>query len=52
MSEGRDRAAAQTLEVEGVAALEEVGEDGEAVVPWPCFGVCRCNCRALARAFS
>ena len=52
LKEGRDKAAAQTLDVAEVAALEVVGEACEAVVPWPGLCACRCNCRAFARAFS
>jgi hypothetical protein len=49
--DGRDKAAAQTLEeeFEGVAV---VGEVGETTAAWPFRGACRCNCRAFARAFS
>jgi hypothetical protein len=50
--DGSERAAAQTLEVEDVFALEDVGDDCEAVGLWPCLGACRCNCRAFASAFS
>jgi hypothetical protein len=52
--EGSDRAAAHTLEVEDVLGVELVGEAvGDAgTVPATCFGACRCNCRAFAKAFS
>lgn len=51
--EGRDSAAAQTLEEEDAGGLAgPVGEIGEVVVPWPCLGACRCSWRAFARAFS
>lgn len=53
MRDGRDKAAAQTLEAdeefEGVAV---VGEIGEVTGTWTFLGPCRCNCRAFARAFS
>ena len=53
VSDGRERAAAHTLEDEDALELvAAVGEDGEATVPCPCRGACRCNCRAFARAFS
>jgi hypothetical protein len=47
VSEGRDSAAAHTLDVE---ELVPVGEETELLWPWR--GVCRCSCRAFARAFS
>lgn len=51
--EGRERAAAHTLELEDVAAfVVVVGEEEEGALLWPCFGACRCSCRAFARAFS
>jgi hypothetical protein len=44
VSEGRDKAAAHTLEVEDTAGfVVAVGEDGERAVCWPCFGACRCS---------
>jgi hypothetical protein len=52
VSEGRDRAAAQTLDDEDEGGLAgPPGEEGE-VMPWPFFGFWRCNCRAFASAFS
>jgi hypothetical protein len=40
--EGRDRAAAHTLEVEdAVAFVVLVDEVGEVGVPWACLGACR-----------
>jgi len=48
---GRERAAAKVAEVEDA----EDGLDGEVAPPTavdPCFGFWRCNCRALASAFS
>lgn len=51
--EGRESAAAHTLEVEDAGGLAgPVGEAGEAAMPWPFLGACRCSCRALASAFS
>lgn len=49
VSDGRDRAAAHTLDVEE-DELVPVGEDIELLWPWR--GACRCNCKAFASAFS
>lgn len=54
VSEGRERAAAQTLDDEdadegGLAG--PLGDEGEAMA-WPFLGFCLCSCRAFARAFS
>jgi len=55
VSEGSDKAAAHTLEVEvedegGLAG--PVDEEGEVALLWPSLGDCRCSCRAFASAFS
>ena len=50
VSEGSERAAAQTLEVEEEALEVPVGEEG--VTLSPLRGACRCSCRAFASAFS
>lgn len=54
--EGSERAAAQTLEFEGVLVLEavgdEVGDDGGSAVAVPGLGACLCSCKAFASAFS
>jgi len=49
VSDGSDRAAAHTLDVEDDADAP-VGEVTAA--PWPWRGACRWSCRALASAFS
>lgn len=51
VSDGRDKAAAQTLEVDDEEfVFVPVGEETEAL--WPCRGACRCSCKAFASAFS
>ena len=50
--EGRDKAAAQTLDEEEGGLAGPVGDDGEAVVAWPFLDACRCSWRAFASAFS
>lgn len=51
--DGRDRAAAQTLDVDEAGGLAgPVGDEGEAARTWPFLGACRCSWRAFARARS
>lgn len=52
VSEGSESAAAQTLEEEAGGLEGPVGDVGERELVCPCLGACRCNCRALASAFS
>ncbi len=53
VSDGSDRAAAQTLEDEEDGGLAgPVGEVGAATTGWPCFGACRWSWRAFASARS
>lgn len=50
--DGKDRAAAQTLDDEDEGGpAGPLGDEGE-IMAWPFLGICRCSCRALARAFS
>lgn len=41
VSEGRDRAVAQTLEVDEGAVEAPEGDEAEAVAVWPCLGAWR-----------
>jgi hypothetical protein len=50
--EGRDRAAAQTLDEEDEGGLAGPPGDVGEVTAWPFFGFWRCSCRAFASAFS
>lgn len=53
VSEGSDRAAAQTLDDEDVGGLAgPMGEVGEVTTPCPFLGAWRCSWRAFASAFS
>jgi hypothetical protein len=51
--EGRDRAAAQTLDEDEEGGLAgPVGEEGETVEDWPWLDPRRCSWSAFASAFS